>query len=227
MQKESVEFKIGDVVKIKEGTKDPDFEDMYIGGWQGRVVEITEAEDSTILVCIQWDSVTLKNMSSEFIDRSEEEGLDFANMYLGTQEVERVTPRDTEEDVAKTREEISRKHSWSWLGKEGKRIQQVLADVDEDDEMEVLEAWERYLEKHLAFPFEAKVAEYQEEGPLQTGNRVSVKRISLVDDLYGLIVDLARGREKYAFPLCDLEVIDKNSPNYQPVEDYRTWFANK
>jgi hypothetical protein len=49
----------------------------------------------------------------------------------------------------------------------------------------------------------------------------------LVDDLYGVIVDLRHGRRKYAFPLCDLEVTDKHSPNYQIVRDYAVWFANR
>ena len=31
----------------------------------------------------------------------------------------------------------------------------------------------------------------------------------------------------YVFPLCDLEVLDKSSPYYQPVKDYAVWFANR
>jgi hypothetical protein len=51
--------------------------------------------------------------------------------------------------------------------------------------------------------------------------------IGLVDDLYGVIVDLRHGRLTCAFPLCDLEVIDERSPNHQPVRDYAVWFANR
>ncbi|CAK8716278.1 hypothetical protein GMJAKD_05430 [Candidatus Electrothrix aarhusensis] len=46
------------------------------------------------------------------------------------------------------------------------------------------------------------------------------------EDIYGVLVLLRHGREKYEFPLCDLEVLDKSSPNYQPVQDYAVWFAN-
>jgi hypothetical protein len=35
------------------------------------------------------------------------------------------------------------------------------------------------------------------------------------------------GRRQYDFPLCDLKVIDQVSPNYQLVDDYRTWHANR
>jgi hypothetical protein len=90
-----------------------------------------------------------------------------------------------------------------------------------------LDAWENHLAKHLSFPFEAEVSEYQERGPLQAGNRVTVQRISDVDDLCGVIVCLRHGRTQYHFPLCDLEVVDKQSPNHQLVDDYAVWFANR
>ena len=118
-------------------------------------------------------------------------------------------------------------HSWSWLGEEGERIQKVLADVDEDNVMRTLEAWQKYLEKTLTFSFDAVVLGYQDTGPLQSGDRVSVKKISIVDDLYGVIIELRRGRKKYHHPLCDLEVVNENSANDQPVKDYCVWFANR
>jgi hypothetical protein len=113
------------------------------------------------------------------------------------------------------------------VGEEGQRIQQVLADVDADDEMATLEAWEDYLEENLTFPFAAEIDEWQEIGPLQAGDRVKVTGIGLVDDLYGIIVDVRHERRKYAFPLCDLAVVDEDSPNHQIVADYRVWFANR
>jgi hypothetical protein len=50
---------------------------------------------------------------------------------------------------------------------------------------------------------------------------------STVDDLYGIIVRVTHRRRLVAFPLCDLEVTDERSPNYQLVEDYGVWFANR
>ena len=109
----------------------------------------------------------------------------------------------------------------------GKRIQLVLAKVDEEDVMKTLRTWEAHLEKHIIFPFDAEVSENQEKGPLQLGDKVRVKKISFVDDFYGLIVELNHERRKYDFPLCDLEVIAKDSPNYHPVDDYSVWFVNR
>jgi hypothetical protein len=223
----SLNLKIGDSVKVKEGLMCPDSEDLCIGGWQGTILEIGEDDSGNDLICIRWDSITLKNMPRYFIDRSEEERFEYARMYLWPEDVELAECRDTEEDAAKALAESSKRHSWSWLGEEGKRIRKVLADVDEKDIMESLKAWQKYLEKTLSFPFDAVVSGYQDKGPLQSGDRVSVKKISIVDDLYGVIVELRRGRKKYHHPLCDLEVINEDSANDQPVKDYCVWFANQ
>ena len=166
-------------------------------------------------------------MPRYFIDQSEEEGFEYAKMYLGPEDVELAECRDTEDDVERLLAESSKRHSWSWLGEEGKRIQRVLADVNEADVMRALEAWQNYMGKTLSFPFDAVVSGYQRKGPLQLGDRVSVKKISIVDDLYGVIVELRRGRKKYHHPLCDLEVINEDSANYQPLKDYCVWFANR
>jgi hypothetical protein len=84
--------------------------------------------------------------------------------------------------------------------------------------MAVMKRWGAYLEAHLNFPFDAEVDEWQERGPLRSGDRVSVKKISLVDDFYGVIVALRLGRRKYDCPLCDLAVIDKQSANAQLIQ---------
>jgi hypothetical protein len=219
-------LKVGDSVVVKQGVIDPDL-GIDIGGWQGNILNVEVGEGGEILVHIQWDSVTLKNMPDEVIEECEEQGLGWAEMYLGIDEVEPAEPRDTPTDAAWMIDTLSGKFAWSHLGEQGKRIRQVLAGVDEDQDMDALGTWEEYLEANLSFPFEAEVDEYQERGPLQAGDRVKVTGIGLVDDLYGIIVDVRHERKKYAFPLCDLAVIDRHSPNQLIVDDYRTWFANR
>ncbi len=116
---------------------------------------------------------------------------------------------------------------WPGPDDEDKRIQAVLDRIDPDDEMEALDVWEEHLEENMSFPFEAEISEWQDRGPLRTGERVKVKSIVEADDHYGILVEVRRGREKFIFPLCDLEVMDKQSPNYQFVMDYAVWFANR
>jgi hypothetical protein len=225
INRHQLNLKIGDSVIVKPGTKDPD-SSGDLGGWQGRITEFGEDEGRTT-VCIEWDSTTLKSMPRSTIEYSEREGLDWRCMYLYAAEVEPVAARDTERDVERAVAEIEKHSCWLHLDEEGRRIQEVLDRVDPDDEMGLLTAWEEHLGKKLKFPFEAEVSEWQGRGPLRQGDRVMVKGISLADDLRGIIVEVRRGRERFDFPLCDLEVTDQRSSNYQPVRDYAVWFANR
>jgi len=174
------------------------------------------------------EGVTLKNMPIAMIEQCEEQGLDWAEMALTANDVEPANPRDKERDVAKIKEKLSNKHGWVSIGEEGKRIQKVLAAMEDDDELDEFGAWEEHLEKNLRYPFEAVIAEFQERGPLHGGDKVVVTgNANATDEMYGIIVDVKVGKREYAFPLCDLEVADKKSPNHQLVNDYAVWFANR
>ncbi len=226
MKKEKVKFKVGDSVVVKEGVMCPDYEGLSIAGWQGRVVEFYE-EEGRPTVCFALDSIPLRSLPDEYVRQSEIDGLDWSQMGLFVDEVELTQPRDTAQDVKAAYDEIASRHYWDHLGEEGEGIQKVLAGVDPHDDWACMKAWGKYLKSALSFPFDAEVSELQEGGPLQAGDKVKVLGIGLVDDLYGVIVDVRLGRRKYALPLCDLEVVDKKSPNYQPVQDYCVWFANR
>jgi len=216
------QLNVGDSAVVKSGVKDPDFNNA-LEAWQGRVLSI---EDGIVL--IEWDSLTLRTMPGEMIEQCEDEGLDWSQMGLELEEVERVQPRDSQRDVKRVYRDIAAQYGWASLDAEGKRISKVLAGVDKDDILGALRKWAQYFQQTLQFPFAAVVAEPQSRGPFHAGDKFQVTGITLVeDDLHGLIVSVKRGREKLAFPLCDLEVIDKASKNYQPVRDYVVWFANR
>ncbi len=116
---------------------------------------------------------------------------------------------------------------WEHLGEQGKRIRQVLEDVDEGDEMGAFEAWLEYLETHLKLPFEAIISAYEERGPLRAGDRVKVVEITGEEDLYGVLVKVKAGRKSYIFPLCRLDAVDKRSGNFTLVDDYGVWFVHR
>lgn len=217
----------GDTVRAKDGVICPDRENMSIAGWQGRLVDTSEAEGAEPTVGIAWDSVTLKAMPVEYIEDCEKQGLDWAGMYLSPHELEPVAARDSEAEAKRCRRGMEGRFHWLGLDDEGKRIFGVIGAVDPDDEWEILKAWESHLKKTLSFPFEAKVSEYQERGPLRAGDSVRVRAISDVDDLAGVLVDVRHGSQEYVFPLCDLTVVGKKSKNYLPVKDYSVWFANR
>lgn len=193
-------------------------------GWQGRVTEVNLGEEVGELVCVEWDSYTLQNMPPAYIEEAEAEGLDWTRTWLLPEALLPVEPRDTPADATRAATELSQRYEWSFLGEQGLRIQQVLAG--RTDDTEALKTWTEYLGENLAFPFDAEVIDFQEQGPLQTGDLVTVNRIRMVDDAHGIIVAVTQAGNHYDFPLYDLEVVDDNSHNYLLVDDYGTWFEH-
>jgi hypothetical protein len=214
-------FNIGDAVRVRAGVKSPDDDSLSIAGWQGRLFDIDE--DGKI-VGVRWDSVTLDNLSPAFIRQSEIEGLDWAEMYLGVDEIELAPPRDGEVEAEREREALRSKYRWFDGSDEGERIAAVIADAGEGGD---LDAWVDHLSRTLRFPFDAKVTERLDPGPLEEGDRVSVQGLDEPDDSCGVLVNVTHGEEHRVFPLCDLSVLDRKSPCHLPVEDYRVWFANR
>jgi tetratricopeptide (TPR) repeat protein len=220
-------FKIGDTVKVKEGITDLDF-GTDMSGWHGRVNEIdVETETGKLMLLIEWDSQTLDETPEEAIERSEQENLDWTEMYLLAEDVVRVDPRDNPQDRHEVIRRLSERFAWSYLGEQGRRIQAVLEGISPEDEGAQVEAWARYLREQLAFPFEAEVAEEQEQGPLQVEDRVKVVGIEGIDDLYGVLVRVRKKGYRGVLPLSDLEVSDEDLPQFQPVDDYLTWFMSR
>ncbi|MBN2211055.1 MAG: hypothetical protein JW709_06625 [Sedimentisphaerales bacterium] len=211
-------FKTGDSVKVKKGVKCPDNEAFCLGGWQVRIFEM----EKDGVIGIRWDSITLEQMPREFIRQSEEEGLGWTEMYLSPDEIEPASPRDAEKTADEVRKEMEGEMYWLGEGEEGERILKVISGAEDE-----VEAWDDYLMDTLQFPFDAEVSEFQEEGPLNDGDQVRVTGIEDLDDLYGILVNVNCGRKRFVFPLCDLTVLDKKSPNYLPVKDYCVWFANR
>lgn len=223
MRRANLNFKVSDSVRVKEGVNDPD-SNMDLSGWQGRILEIDENESGQSLILVAWDSDTLKQMPQSYLEHSEIEGMDWQQFYLEVGDVEHAQSRDTQRDIDEMVDEIASRIGWLSLGEEGKRIQKILAGIA--DEGEAFEVWEKYLEENLRFPFEAEVSEYQERGRMRQGDKITVVKISGVDDLYGVIISGKWGSQKIEFPLCDLTVMGK-SVNKQVVSDYAVWFANR
>jgi hypothetical protein len=228
MMKSLSDWQLGASVAVKPGTQDPDTGDD-IGGWQGRISDFGEDEDGTPTVCITWDSLTLKGISKESLTYAIREGLDWQEMYLAESDIVTAQPRDTPSDVEHAADEIENRTEWLHLDEEGERIQSILAGVSSDDMEASLEAWGKYFDRTLQYPFEVEVRErLRAGGRLRIGDRLLITGLSeLEDDLYGFLVEGKREREHFVTPLCDLEVTDKKSSNYQPVRDYVVWFANR
>ena len=114
------------------------------------------------------------------------------------------------------------------------RINRVIEGIDEENTSALFDAWKKYLEGVLIFPFEAKVLGDLEgdEEMFDKYDRIKVKKISGIDDTYGIIVEVwklgvKKGRRKFQLPLDDIEPTDEESSNYQHINDYSVWFANR
>lgn len=105
-----------------------------------------------------------------------------------------------------------------------KRIEKFVGRLKDD--MKILDKWEVYLKDKLKFPFEAEVI-YSEGCPIVEGDKLKVIGISMIDDLHGIIVDVKKGRKKYAFELCLLEPVDEDKEVKELVDDYSVWFCNR
>lgn len=220
-------LKIGDSVIVKAGIKEPDSESFEIGGWQGRVTEIDMEFVEGPLINVEWDTVTLEQMPSEFIERSEIDGLDWREMNLYESELVKAVPRDTKTNVKKAQEKLSNFFNYSSFGKQGQRISKVLTGIDRDDEMACLQKWVKHLEKELHFPVHAIVTESINTEIIDYDDEVLIKSLTHIVDMYGIIATIKHDGKKLEFPLCDLEVIDKKSTGYQLINDYCTWFGNR
>ncbi len=220
-------IKIGDCVKVKKGVKDPDFEDLLIEDWQGNVIEVFKKDKQTgdVLIAIQWDSKTLKNYPKKYIEMSIDEDLDWTLMHLSVSNVEITTSRDTPEDIQEMQEELAEENHWVFFGEEGKRIANVLKGTF--DEWDAFLAWEDYMRENLKFPFDAILDETEARSVIKIGSKIVIKGILLVDDHYGIIMDGKFNNKTFHFPICDVAVSDINSKNFEVVQDYSVWFANR
>ena len=62
--------KIGQTVKVKNGVLCPDDSEFNLSDQTGRIIELDEDEEPT--VCIDFDSITLKNMPEKYVKKSEQ-----------------------------------------------------------------------------------------------------------------------------------------------------------
>lgn len=221
-------MKIGDSVVVRQGVKEPDFEEFEIGGWQGGVIEIdTDSDKDNVLITIEWDSLTLFQMPSDYVEQSEIDGFDWSSMVLYDSDLVNSVSRDKKENVEMAKEKLSNKYYWASLGQEGLRISKILHGVDPQNEMKCLQKWVEYLDNELTFPIHAIVSDSEDNRLIKSGDKVIIKSLPHIVDMYGVIASIRLNGKKYEFPLCDLEVIDKALTDYQLIEDYSIWFANR
>ena len=217
------DLQIRDVVKVRDGFYDSEL-GVDMSGWHGRVSKLYPEEGNAL---IAFDSLTLLALPSSFIELCEEEGYSWSDYGYGLDDLSRTEARDTLSRVLTVLKGLQKRYQFSYLGEEGRELNKIFLSIDPDGTMVPLDVWGTCLQQNLTFPFEAVVDEWQEPGPLRAGDKVRVSQIEVVDERYGLIIKAKRGRHQIHFPLCDLAATDKDSPNFDLIDLYCTWFANQ
>ncbi|MBF0538903.1 MAG: hypothetical protein HQL03_11715 [Nitrospirae bacterium] len=252
------DIKVGDCVKVKKGVSDPDFADSSIEGWHGRIIDFVKTDDSEVdkdnpVIDIEWDSITLRGMTDDYIDKCEEDDLDCLSMYLRLCDVERVKPRDTAYDVKEAQEEIHKYLDEAVVAnvpnEQDKRIREILGDNDITVSEETLACYLDYLEKNIAPPCQltgkepfgweepyylfghGKKREYDKLRKTRPSHNDTFKFIKMERELSiedGIFVKVQRlsDDKKFVLPLSSLKVTIDKSPNYKLIDDYSYWFVN-
>src|ERR671923_2961625 len=81
---------LGDIVRVKDGVMDPDYDGYCIGGWSGTIIAF-ETWEQTPMALIAWDASTQRDrLDPEVRRRAASQGLSTAQMWLHLSECERV-----------------------------------------------------------------------------------------------------------------------------------------
>jgi hypothetical protein len=221
-------FAPGARVRVKPGTTDPDFTDIPLGGWAGKITEVDQRSNPP-LYWIEWNKHTLDHMHPIYRNRCERDGLEVESMWLGEDEIEADTGEPT---VIEQPTEIRTRPLKA--KDEEERVRLALGLTSDDPlpevEEETLRTYQRYLAAHLAFPFEASWS--QETGLLfDTTHSITITGLGdpedddWIDDMYGLICQAKTKGREIEVPLAECEA-KKGSPNRQLLKDYCFWFWN-
>ncbi len=98
-------LEVGDVIKINDGTYDPDFPALNLSGFHARVKKLYQ-EDGVSLVVFAWDSLSIEAIPLKYFRMAKEQNLDFFEVSLEISELTKATARDTLEDVEKMKNKM-------------------------------------------------------------------------------------------------------------------------
>ena len=223
----TAKFTLGDVVRVRPGVNDPDFPDIPIGGWEGKIAEIENGNPPIYL--IRWNQQTLACIHPIYRKRCERDGLDFEEMRLGEVDLEPDTgdPTILEQPTRIVTPPLSMKDQDDRIRMVfGLSRDDILPEADEAN----LRTYFRYLAANLKFPFEATW--FRRIGFKGETGTVTIQRLCCfeddpcwVDDSYGIICQATMDRRRIDLPLDLLDKI-KGNPNRQLVQDYSYWFGN-
>ena len=102
-------LKYGEPVVVVAGTVAKDF-GIDFSGWHGRVMGVHVTEEGETRIRVEWDSLSLRLMSLDVIERCEKEGFDWTGVLLRITEIRQEPARDTLDDVQDAIDGIVEEH---------------------------------------------------------------------------------------------------------------------
>lgn len=147
-----MKFEPGEVVSVKAGVK-PDFLDLDLSGWQGRVLAIRGKR-----IEVEWDSETLSQLPQAYLDASEEDGSYPFTMLFPPKDLEAATARDREQDMRDAQDQLFEKmeslygtggysqevHKWMWQF-ERSEFYRRLGEVERENMPFIIQTFSDYM----------------------------------------------------------------------------------
>jgi hypothetical protein len=216
-------FSVGNAVRVKPGTTDPDFPDIPLGGWAGTIVEVNERSNPP-MYAVEWNRQTLDQMHPVFRIRCERDDLDFESMNLLETDLvpDAGGPVITEQPTQIITRPLSEFN-------QSDRIRAVFGLTSNDPlpprNRESLRRYGDFLLTQLSFPFRA-VNAFQVSRELLSISPIIVLGLLDPDEWDeddGILCEVELQGEQFELPLATLAVAS-NRKQRQLIEDYTFWF---
>jgi hypothetical protein len=217
---EEGKFAVGDQVRVRYGTVDPDYSDLPLGGWSGTIVKINDDG----LCNIKLNQNTLDQIHPIYWKRCERDDLNINELDMNQEDLDpdfgEGLKLEEPTDI-QTKSLDPNNHEDRIRAALGITTDDVVPFVEQD----TLRHYYEHLKANLSFPFPATY--WHHDGKRRTVHRISVVGLSKefpIDDEYGLMCDVKNGEEQWEVPVLLLEVSEKDR-THQLIEDYRQWIA--
>jgi len=217
---EDEEYAVGDQVRVRHGTVDPDYPDLPLGGWAGTIVKI----DEDGLCHIKLNQATLDHIHPIYRKRCKRDDLHIEILDMHQEDVD----PDLGEGLPMEQPANIQTKPLDPNNQED-RIRAALG-VTTDDAVPLVEKatllkYFEYLKANLVFPFPATYSHH--DGKRRIVHKISVVGMSdefPIEGEYGLVCVVKDDQEQWEVPLMMMEV-SKEDHSHQTLEDYRRWFT--
>ena len=214
-----MKFKIGDSVKVKQNVVIDDFEKIDFTGWQGRVVECFEETE----IEVAWDSITLNHLPEAYILKNIKEDYNFDSLILETNQVEKTSARDEENDRVAVLQTLENKHNgFDDFGDENDFYKDLFESKNTKVTPRNLKIYLEYIEECIEMPCLMRNSATKETFQLFSflGNEIEKHNAILVKAIR------QSDKKQLVLPLQDLLPVDETSDNYSILKPFVTWFLN-